>query len=79
MANCEYHWHSMEDKLTPGLKVKLFELLIMKIYSSQCSLLAEKVLCSIFIKSMNSSAALIHIWFNKAHVRRLLVQKPPVF
>ena len=42
MANCEDHWHSMEDKLTPGLMVKLFEFLIMKIYSSQCSLLAEK-------------------------------------
>ena len=42
MANCEDHWHSMEDKLTPGLKVKLFEFLVMKIYSSQCSLLAEK-------------------------------------
>ena len=25
MANCEDHWHSMEDKLTPGLMVKLFE------------------------------------------------------
>ena len=42
MANCEDLWHSMEDKLTPGLMVKLFEFLIMKIYSSQCSLLAEK-------------------------------------
>ena len=28
MANCEDHWHSMEDKLTPGLMVKLFEFLI---------------------------------------------------
>ena len=35
MANCEDHWHSMEDKLTSGLMVKLFEFLIMKIYSSQ--------------------------------------------
>ena len=43
MANCEdQHWHSMEDKFTPGLMVKLFEFFIMKIYSSQCSLLAEK-------------------------------------
>ena len=42
MANCEDQWHSMEDKLTPDLMVKLFEFLIMKIYSSQCSLLAEK-------------------------------------
>ena len=48
MANCEDHWHSMEDKLTPGLMVKLFEFLIMKIYSSQCSLLAEK--SPIFLK-----------------------------
>ena len=71
MANCEDHWHSMEDKLTPGLTVKLSEFLIMKTYSSQCSLLAEKVLCWIFIKSMNSSAAFIHVWFNKAHARRL--------
>ena len=38
MAN----FYSMEDKLTPGLMVKLYEFLIMKIYSSQCSLLAEK-------------------------------------
>ena len=42
MANCEDHWHSMEDKLTPSLMVKLFEFLFMKIYSSHCSLLAEK-------------------------------------
>ena len=42
MANCEDHWHSMEDKLTSGIMVKLFESLIMKIYGSQCSLLAEK-------------------------------------
>ena len=42
MANCEDHWHSMEDKLTLGLMVKLFEFLIMKIYGSQYSLLAEK-------------------------------------
>ena len=44
MANCEDHWYSMEDKLTHGLMVKLFKFLIMKIYSSQYSLLAEKVL-----------------------------------
>ena len=30
MANCEDHWHSIEDKLTPGLMVKLLEFLIMK-------------------------------------------------
>ena len=42
MANCEDHWHSMEDKLTAPLMVKLFEFLIMKIYRSQCRLLAEK-------------------------------------
>ena len=42
MANCEDHWHSIEDKLTPGLMVKLLEFLIMNIYSSQCSFLAEK-------------------------------------
>ena len=48
MANCEDHWHSMEDKLTPSLMVKLFEFLIMKIYSLQCSLLAEKKSCDGF-------------------------------
>ena len=42
MANCEDHRHSMEDKLTPGLMVELFDFLIIKIYSSQCSLLTEK-------------------------------------
>ena len=42
MAYCECHWHSMEEKLTPGLMVKLFEFLIMKIYRSRCSLLSEK-------------------------------------
>ena len=42
MANCEDHWHSMEDKLILGSMVKIFEFLIMKIYSSQCRLLAEK-------------------------------------
>ena len=30
MTNCEDHWHSVEDKLTPGLMVKLFEFFIMK-------------------------------------------------
>ena len=71
MAGCEDHWHSMENKLTPGLMVKLFEFLILKMYSSQCSLLAEKSPVMDLIKSMNSSVAFIHIWFNKAHARRL--------
>ena len=52
MANCEDHCHSMEDKLTPGLMVKLFEFLIMQIYISQCRLLAEKMSCDGFLLNL---------------------------
>ena len=40
MANCENHWLSIEDKLPPGLMVKLFEFLIMKNLQLTMQLLA---------------------------------------
>ena len=42
MANCENHWHSIEDKLTPGLMVKLFEFLITKSLQLTMQLVSRK-------------------------------------
>ena len=48
MANHEDHWHSIEDKLTPSLMVKLFEFLIMKYLQLTMQLVSRKKFCDGF-------------------------------
>ena len=48
MTNCEDHWHSIEDKLTPALMVKLFKFFIMKNLQLTMQLVSRKKSCDRF-------------------------------